>query len=78
MATACFTASRHVSLAACVGEKREVCCCMRGEQNKTEQEAAGEAKEDENPELPRSLPDLTSVSAKACSSLTHWWIWRSA
>jgi hypothetical protein len=38
----------------------------------------GEAKEKNLELLPRSLPDLTSVSAKACSSLTHWWIWRSA
>jgi hypothetical protein len=51
---------------------------MCDKQNKTEQKWWAKAKE-KNPEpLPRSLPDLASVSAKACSSLTHWWIWRSA
>jgi hypothetical protein len=57
----------------CCRRQGDKCVCV-GKQNKTEQEAAGEAKE-ENPELlPRSLPDLTYSTAKACSSLTHLWI----
>ena len=74
MATASFTASRHVSLVA-GKEEKGVVVCMRGraEQNKTRGERRrARQMEEKNPELPRSLPDLTSVSAKACSSLTHW------
>jgi hypothetical protein len=50
----------------------------RAEQNRARGGGRGKWKTWKNPEPPRSLPDLTSVSAKACSSLTHWWIWRSA